>query len=160
MASSPTRGPNGVQIRGAEQFLALSRRLKAAGETELRKELNKSVRDAAKPLIPKIRESARSKGPKKGGLGERLAKKPYRTQTRTGASTAGVRVVGSKVDPRINDTGRIQHPVFGRSGSTVVQNVPGLKGYFDEPLNEAGPTIRQDVLQTLDDFSKRLTGGL
>jgi hypothetical protein len=56
-----------------------------------------------------------------------MAKKPYPVQTRTGAKTAGVRIVGTKVDPRINNLGRIQHPVFGRK-PPVVQYDPAPQG--------------------------------
>src|SRR5438874_2724411 len=101
-------------MRGAENFLKLSKALKAAGQTELRKELNKTMRDAAKPLIPKVQQAARDKLPKKNGLNERMARKSYRVQVRTGAQAAGVRIVGTKLDPRINNEGRIFHPVFGR----------------------------------------------
>jgi hypothetical protein len=61
-----------------------------------------------------------------------------------------VRIVGTKVDPRINSQGRIAHPVFGRKGSTVVQQVPRLKGYFDETLRESAPQVRADVVAVLE----------
>jgi hypothetical protein len=144
---------------GARDFLAVSKALKAAGETELRKELNKTVRDAAKPLAPKVRESARNSAPKHGGLNERLAKKPYRVQTRTGAKTAGVRIVGTKVDSRINDLGRIQHPVFGGK-KKVVQYDQNVKGYFDKPLEESGPAISREVVSAMDSFVRKLVRGI
>jgi hypothetical protein len=141
---------------GANDFLALSKRLKAAGKTELRKELNKTMNNAAKPLIPKIRQAAATKLPQSGGLAQRIAKKPYRAQTRTGAKTAGVRIVGTKVDPRI-DQGRVAHPVFGRK-PVVVQSV--TPGYFSETLERSGPEIRAEVVGALgafvDDLAKRL----
>lgn len=147
-----------VQARGARDFLAVSKSLKAAGQGELRKELNKTLRDAAKPLIPKVRESARQRGPKQGGLNEWLARKPVRAQVRTGAQTAGVRIVGTKVDPRINDQGRIQHPVFG-SKKRVVQQVPGLQGYFDRPLSESGPAVSRQVVSAMDGFVRKIVRG-
>jgi hypothetical protein len=140
-------------ITGADDFFKLSKALKAAGQGGLRKELSRAVSQAAKPLIPKVRESARERGPKKNKLNERLAKKPYRAQTRTGAQTAGV---GTKVDPRINSQGRIAHPVFGRPGSTVVQFDPDLKGYFDDPLRASAPQVRADVVAVLEQFADRI----
>jgi hypothetical protein len=150
---------NAQSIKGANDFLALSKRLKAAGEKGLRNELNKVMRDAAKPLIPKVREAARTSLPKHGGLNERIAKKPLRAQTRTGARTAGVRIVGSKVDPRINNEGRVYHPVFGNKPG-VVQQVPAAKGYFDETLANEGPGIRGEVLGAFGGFVERLVRGL
>lgn len=125
------------EIRGAEQFLALSKRLKREGQTGLRKELNKAMRDAAKPLIPKVRAAARADLPHRGGLAERIARKPYRVKVSTAASTAGVSIVGTKVDPRIN-AGRVYHPVFGHRPG-VTQSVRG--GYFDRTLSESGPSV-------------------
>ena len=147
---SATTGGTGVQ--GAEDFLRLSRALKAAGQTELRKQLNKTMRDAAKPLLPKVKAAAEANLPKKGGLNTRIAKKPFRVQTRTGASTAGVRIVGTKVDPRI-DQGRVYHPVFGRSPGVVQQVKPG---YFSETLAAEGPAVRDDLAQALEDFAGTL----
>ena len=144
----------GYSVRGSDQLLRVSKALKAAGEGDLRKQFHKTIRNAAKPAIPAVRESARSKAPKKGELNERLAKKPYRTQVRTGATTAGVRIVGTKVDPRMNSLGRIQHPVFGRPGKKVVQYDANLKGYFDEPLEKLGPGVQKDVVNAMTEFTR------
>lgn len=159
--SLQNRTPTGArQLNGADEFLRVSKALKAAGDTDLRKELHKAVQLAAKPLIPKVREAARSNLPRKGKLNERIAKKPYRSQTRTGVNTAGVRIVGTKVDPRINAQGRIAHPVFGRPGSTVVQHDSGTKGYFDETLRESAPQVQEDVVRVVRIFHARLLQGL
>jgi hypothetical protein len=141
---------------GPEQLLRVSRALKNAGETDLRKQFHKAIAAAAKPALPAVRASARAKGPARGGLNERLAKKPYRVQVRTGAKTAGVRIVGTKVDPRMNSLGRIQHPVFGRPGRKVVQYAPKLKGYFDEPLGRLGPGVQKDVVDAMTEFTRRI----
>lgn len=148
--------------KGTSDFLALSKALKEAGDTELRKELHKAMRDAAKPLIPKVREAARQSFPSRGGLNERMAKKPIRSAVRTGAKTAGVRIQGTKVDPRINNEGRIVHPVFGRTGkaanggkNAVVQKIPDAQGYFDKTISDDAPAIRDDVLNALGNFINR-----
>jgi hypothetical protein len=147
--------PVGLSTRGARDFYAVAKHLKTAGDGAVRKEFLKAVRGPAKPLPAKVKQSARDRGPKEGGLNEELAKKPVRVQTRTGAKTAGVRVVGTKVDPRINGLGRIQHPVFGRK-PPVVQYVPALKGYFDDPLMAAAPAIQTEVVRAMDDFVRDL----
>jgi hypothetical protein len=156
-------GPNALSQRGASDFFKLSKALKAAGQKGLRDELHKSVTEAAKPLIPKVREAARRELPAAGGLNERIAKKPYRAQARTGIKTAGVRITGSKVDPRINNAGRIGHPVFGRKGKAknggrnfVVQTVPSAKGYFDETLSREGPAVREAVVAAMREFTDRI----
>jgi hypothetical protein len=145
---------SGTGVQGAEDFLALSKALKAAGKAGLRKELHKAVAAAAKPLLPKVKEAARTSLPRAGGLNQRIARKPIRVQARTGEKTAGVRIVGSKVDPRINQ-GRVYHPVFGRTPG-VVQNVPGAVGYFDKTIEEGAPGVQGSVAQVLEDFAARI----
>lgn len=148
---------DGFSVRGANDFLAVSKKLKAAGEGGLRKEFHKAIQQAAKPLVPKVREAARRDLPKGGGLNERIARKPMRVQTRTGAKTAGVRIVGSKVDPRINQ-GRVYHPVFGHKPG-VVQQVPEAAGYFDETLRDASPEVQAEVREVLTDWTLRIIRG-
>lgn len=150
---------NARSIKGANDFLALSKRLKAAGEKDLRNELNKVMRDAAKPLIPKVKAAGGDRFPQSGGLAARMAKKPYRAQVRTGAKTAGVRIVGTKVDPRMDATGRIYHPVFGRKPG-VVQPAPEVKGYFSDTLAESGPEVRDMLVKALAGFTERIVKGL
>lgn len=147
---------------GPKDLLAISKHLKAAGQGDLRKEFHKGLQSAAKPLIPLVREVARADLPKKGGLNERIARKPLRAQVRTGAKTAGVRIVGTKVEPRINQ-GRVYHPVFGRKGKAanggrngVVQPIPQATGYFDKTLQNAGPKVRDDVSATMQEWTIRL----
>lgn len=152
---TPSAG-GGVKVQGAEALLVVSKRLKAAGETGLRKEFHKGLQQAAKPLIPLVRAAALADLPKHGKLNVRIARKPYRAQVRTGAKTAGVRIVGTKVDPRINAQGRVAHPVFGRPKSTVVQQVPAAKGYFDETIRDQAPRIRNDITDVLAEFARRM----
>lgn len=153
MASSPLQ--NARSTKGAEDFLRLSKAMKGSAP-ELRKELNKALRTAAKPIIPKIRQSARSNLPREGGLNERFAKKPLRAAVRTGEKTAGVRIQGTKTDPRVNAQGRVAHPVFGRPRSTVVQQVPSAVGYFDRPAQDSAPQVRSELVAVLADFKKQL----
>lgn len=141
---------------GADDLLALSKKLKAMGQTELRKELHKAVRDAAKPLIPKVKEAARAKLPRSGGMNEHYARKRYRAQTRTGVQTAGVRIVAPKTDPRVDEQGRVAHPVFGRRDiPKEIQTVPGAKGFFSETLRQEGPEVRDEVLEVIRDYTIR-----
>lgn len=145
-------GTDNVSVRGADEFLRLSKSLKAAGQTGLRKELNKAMQAAAKPLIPKVKAAAAATLPKRGGLAQRVARKPYRVQVRTGEATAGVRITAAKIDPRI-DEGRLFHPVFGRKPGVVQSVTPG---YFSDTMSESGPAVRDDLAQALEDFAGSL----
>lgn len=145
------------EIRGAEQFLALSKRLKNAGETGLRKELNKALRNASKPLTLKTKAAARAKLPTRGGLAALVAGEPQRVQVRTGAGTAGVRIVVGKKGggARAADAGLIRHPVFGTS-TIVTQSV--TPGWFSETAQDQAPQIRDDVATVLEDFTRKVVG--
>lgn len=143
------------EIRGAEQFLALSKALKAAGRTELRKELHKQMRAAAKAAMPKAQERLADALP--SGLKNRAAVRqvvrvktgkdpgvtvavPYGKRKRNGMSAQNARMLNSR--------GSIRHPVFARDDQTssqwrwVNQRVPG-SAWFDDTYTEAAPELRK-----------------
>ena len=143
------------EVRGADQFLKLSKALKHAGRTELRKELHKGLRDGAKPLIPKARAEALRRLPSSGGLAKQIAKEPMRVQVRTGR-TPGVRiVVGRKRGgARQANRGVIRHPVFGNRDVWVDQKVP--PGWFDDPLRKGAPGVRPELEKAIDRIADRI----
>jgi hypothetical protein len=133
------------EVSGADQFFDLSKALKAAGRTDLRRELNTGLRRAARPLVAKTRAEARQRLPKRGGLAERVAKAPQRVQVRTGARTAGVRIVVGKDKSGAGgaNRGTVRHPVFGNRDVWVMQEV--APGWFDDPLRDSAPAVRRDL---------------
>jgi hypothetical protein len=141
----------------AEDFLAVSKRLKAAGNTGLRRELNKNIRKAAKPVINETRKAARARLPKRGGLADLVAAEPQRVQVRTGAKTYGVRIVVGKRrgGARGADRGVVRHPVFG-GGTWVSQPVP--PGWFTETARQKAPEARKDVLEALQAVKRQVVG--
>lgn len=161
------------EVKGTADFLRLSKALKAAGRTEMRKELNKRLRQAGKPLIPKIREAALRELPKKGGLAERMAKRPIRIEPRTGVDP-GVKVVMPKTQEGYND-GVIRHPVFdehklgkGQFGPRakpvpwVEQKIgPGL--WFDDEIvanrDKVVPLIERAINSVLEDIVREAKRG-
>lgn len=146
------------EIHGAESFLQLSKALKHAGRTDMRKELHKGVRKAARPLIPKARAEARRRLPKRGGLAELVAREPARTQVRTGADP-GVRIVIGKKrgGARATNRGAIRHPVFGDKSKWVEQRISPA-GWFDESMMGEKRAIQRDIekaiLNVVDQISR------
>lgn len=104
-----------IRITGAQDFAKLSKALKEAGRTELRKALNKGIRDGVKPLVPLVRASAAQKLPHRGGLARTVARKPVRVVPRTGANP-GVQLVVGRAQQAYT-SGRIRHPVFADAKS-------------------------------------------
>lgn len=149
-------------ITGAEDFLKLSKALKHAGRTTLRKELNKGLREASKPLIASTRKAARERLPKSGGLAELVAKTPQRVQVRTGAQTAGVRivVVKSKSGARRANRGVLRHPVFAdsskdrRDWTWVDQKVNS--DWFDGPLREGAPLVVPHLRAAMEKVAQQI----
>jgi hypothetical protein len=143
------------EVRGADQFLRLSKALKDAGRTELRKELTKGMRVAAKPLVAKTRAAARTQLPQRGGLADQVAREPQRIQVRTGRDP-GVRVVVARRrgGARSTNVGVVRHPVFADGSKTrskwtwTNQNV--RPGWFDDTLRAESPAIRRDLERALE----------
>lgn len=138
------------QVNGADQFLRLSKSLKAAGRTGMRKELNKRIKAAAKPSVQAVKDAARSGLPRRGGAGAFFAKKRASVVTRTG-SDPGVKVKFAKADQRLDTEGRLTHPVFGRP-PFVVQKV--RSGVLSEGFQSSAPEVRGEIekaIQTVAD---------
>lgn len=141
-----------IRVTGAEDFLALSKRLKAEGKGELRKELNKGMRVGAKPLVAETRGALRAGLPSSGGLNTFMARKPMRIKVATGG-TPGVSVV-SKIDPRV-DAGRIAHKTFGHA-PIVQQRIPA--GLFSKTLEREAPAVRKELVKAIETMQRRVYG--
>jgi hypothetical protein len=138
------------EINGADQFLKLSKALKAAGATQLRKELNKGLRQATKPLIADTRASALEHLPKAGGLAALVAKSPQRVRVTTGKDP-GVSIVvagGKKSGAYGAEIGVVRHPVFGHKDRFVSQNVK--PGWFSEPLAAGASKVLPELEKAID----------
>lgn len=140
----------GFEVTGTEDFLRLSRGLKAAGRTDLRKELHKGLQEAAKHLIPFTRAEARAILPKRGGLNERIARAPQRVRIKTG-SNPGVSLVAGRAGSgaRGAQFGEVAHPVFntGKWGRTKVP-----KFWLTTPIREH----QTDTVNRLEDALERV----
>ena len=149
------------EVKGADQFLRLSKALKQAGRTELRKELTKGLRDGARPLIPLARAAARQQIPHRGGLADLVAREPMRVQVRTGAKTAGVRIVvgNRRGAARATNAGLLRHPVFG-TAVCVSQRVTESAGWFDETLTRNAPIVRPELERALQRVADRVVKGV
>jgi hypothetical protein len=155
----------GAEDMGARVFYEMSAKLKRAGAGDLRKQLHKEVREAAKPLLPAVRRQAAARFPTRGGLNKHMAKgSRYRTVAKTGLSTAGVSIRANRTDPRVDRRGRVQHPIFGRKPDksrrkelaaagktdTAVQMVPNAVGFFSETIEERAHYVKKDLLDALE----------
>lgn len=155
------------EVRGAEDFLKLSKALKGV-RPELRKELHKAMRDAGKPLVKVAQDAAGDVFPKRGGLAARESRVRFASQVRTGADTAGLRITAPGrfvVAKTTNKTGRFRHPVFARKGTTrkqwswVNQPVSGSQGWFDRRMKAAAPQVRPSIEAAMENTVRKVIHG-
>lgn len=151
------------QVRGADDFLRLSKALKAAGHADLRKRLHKGMRDAVKKVMPEAERNLAEQLPylNRGKAVSQVV------QVKTGRDpgvTVGMRY-GSKrsTNARLaNSKGVFRHPVFADGEKTrrewrwVDQPVPGAKGWFDKTYINAAPDIRRRIEAEMTDVVERI----
>lgn len=133
--------------------------MKRVGDGELRKDLLRGLNRATKPLKEAARASALAKLPRRGGLGEIVANAKVTGANRVGGRSVGVRISGKSKghDLEAIDSGVVRHPVFGRPKSWVTQSV--TPGWWSQPMEESGDEVRREVLNVLDDVTRRLADG-
>jgi hypothetical protein len=150
-------------VQGAEDFLKLSKALKAAGRTGLRTELDKELRRAVRPLIPMTQAAARRQLPSAGGFAEQVAREPQRVQVRTGATTAGVRIIVGRRrgGARAANRGVIRHPVFGNRDIWVSQRISEGTGWFDDTLEREAPRVARPAVEAaMETIVQRVVDGV
>jgi hypothetical protein len=94
-----------MALNGSAELAAVAARLKLAGDAALRLQLLRGLRNGAKPLIPRVQDAARAQLPRAGGLNEQVASQRVSVQIRTGARTAGVRLVTRAPDTAADRSG-------------------------------------------------------
>lgn len=140
-----------VQLRvEGDALKALQRKLKAVDARDLRRELNRALREGAAPLVQDARDAARDSLPRAGGLNERIASKP----TSISVMQAGVRVRVKGSDAASINRGRISHPVFGNRDVWVRQ--PVRAGYFTDRMRREAPKVRPDLIRAMDRVAEKI----
>lgn len=148
----------GVKITkvGSSSLADVGKRLRQAGDRELRRELLRGIREGTKPLIKDAKSNALRTLPTRGGLGARVARTRIDTRTRTGSRTAGVRLTAATNavrDPKRIDRGRIRHPVYGHR-PWVFQNVQ--PGWFSDAMRNGAPKVRKELLNAIHRISVKI----
>lgn len=154
-------------ITGADDFLRLSKALKAAGATEMRKALHKSLRDAAKPLTKETQQALADAVPPR--LKSRAAKTAQTVQVSTGRDP-GVRILKrfgkrgsglSASNARLLNQGKgVRHPVFDNREVWATTPVPAAAGWFDDTLEAGAPKVRRELEAAMEDVARQVLRGL
>jgi hypothetical protein len=144
-------GADGV-VSGTRELDAFARKLKAAGEGGLKRELTRRQEEAMARLRPVIKNRALSSLPRSGGLAALVAGSELAVTT-VGDGTQ-LTMSGSINLAAIN-AGRLSHPVFGK-GPNVTQSVK--PGFFDTPAREHERDFAHELDEALEDVKRDIEG--
>ena len=135
----------------------LAARLKAAGAVGLRAEMVAGLRAVAKPMVPLLQQSARTRLPRAGGLNEVVASQKPKVQVRTTGRTAGVRV-RSQVKGNYTNTGTWRHPVFGDRKKWVQETDDHAAGWWDDTIEAHGDEAKAAAMGVLRAVGRQVMG--
>lgn len=146
-----------LELRGANQFAAVAKALKEMGDKGLQREFNRALRDAAKPFIDAVHESALRRLPSHGGLAQRVAGTGVRVRKSDNRKGTGIRLVatgkiGAKDISRMN-RGQVRHPVFGHQ-PWVTQSIS--PGFWDQAVEAVSSTVMRQMQAALDDVARKI----
>lgn len=162
------------EVKGADQFLRLSKALKDAGQTDVRKALHKGLRDTANQVKPEVAKGLAEALPKALASKGQNVKQAIVVKTgRDPGVTAVVRYgkagrgLGASNARMVNRSGQFRHPVYGsgekvrKEWAWVSQSVDG-EGWFDKGWANQAPTIRKgleaELERVADDIVRRARG--
>ena len=116
----------------------------------IKRELYKSLRDSAKPLLNDARLAARSELPQAGGLAAQVAARPMSVSITQG----GVRIRVRGMDARSTNRGRLRHPVYGNRERWVTQEIK--PEWFTNAMRSNADKVRPDLLRAMDRAAQRI----
>lgn len=150
-----------ARIEGADQLRDLARRLRAAGASDLRKELLAGIRSTTKPLQAEMLAHAGRVLPQRGGFGRTVAKAKLAARTKTSGREIGVRIIvdAPKGDPKLDmaktDAGKLRHLTFGHK---PWQNQKVAPGAFSAPFEAGAPRVQTAITEAMDHVAGRIEG--
>lgn len=137
----------------SRELADLAKRLKAAGESGVRREMVRSLKAAAQPMVPKLREAALADLPRRGGLNERVANHPIKVSVRTSGRRMGVSI---RAQWTATNKATWRHPVFGNREKWVTQTFSRAGGWFDKTAQANTPAAKARVTYVLREVAGRV----
>jgi hypothetical protein len=148
-----------LEIQGAEEFAAVAKALKQAGEKDLQKELRVAIQRAAEPMVDAVREHIEQYLPDRYAAVLAPALKTGQSW-RTGGSVTGLVLTGyakgrsKRRYVKAINAGILRHPVWGNRSAWVAQQV--RPGFWDEPMANAAEKPTEEIQQALGDVAGKL----
>jgi len=140
-----------LETRGAAQLRQLSRRMHTAAQ-DLPAEIAAAARRAMGPLPSKLKGSALSVLPAKGGLNRDVA---FRGTFRVYRIPSGARLVAQhEYDIVGMNYGVVYHPLFGDMGHWYRQVI--AEGWWDRVIDNVEPAARQEMDKALTNTRRKI----
>lgn len=159
-------GPLDLKVRGADKLAKVGKALREAGDKELKKELTRGMRAAAKPMVAEAKRAAKDKLPRHGGLNARVARSRMTVQVRTSGRRLGVRIAangpkeagGRSLNIRALNRGEFKHPVWARGprDKWVWAEQSIEPGWFDDTLTRQRPRVQGELIKAIDAVARRV----
>ncbi len=149
---------------GAEEFAALARRLKAAGERDLRRELYRAISDAAQPVARDVSAFAHLAPYMPDRYAAVLSEDMRVTVSRLAGANPAIRLVAQgrrkkRKLKRLNE-GFLTHPLYGDREHWFTQGPLGggmRAGFFRDEAEKAAPEIRDKILAAMHEVAAKAT---
>lgn len=146
-------------IEGAEQFRELARRLKEAGDKELRSELYKGINRAVKPMKQDIKAHVGYYMPAAYAavlrkslsltISKRASKRDPGVRLKAKARGASrLRKVGQL------DDGDLEHPLFGMRMHWYTKTIK--PGFFSNETKDRAPEVRIEIVNVMNDVAEKV----
>lgn len=156
-SSGPTLGGSElIQVTGADRLADVTKALRQVGNKDLRNKMTRTLRANARPLIQDARRNARRILPEEGGVNEVVARSKFRVSIHGMGKRVGVRITAVGLDSRLDKTGRLRHPTFGRREKGDWKEQQVQPHWFSDPMQAGAPKVRRDMLITLGEIGKEL----
>lgn len=145
-----------IRVEGADKLGVLAKELRRTGNKELSRELYSALNRATKAMRAEALKTAEQDLPREGGLNQRVAASRLSTRRR-GGRNPGVKIVAKGLRQLdLIDRGEVRHPVYGRRGRWVRQQIPDAEGWFTKSLEASADEVRQEILTAIDDIAKKI----
>jgi hypothetical protein len=123
--------------------------------------VSRAIRSEAQPLVDAVKKAAADQLPHRGGLAARVAAERVTTSVRTGANTAGVRLIQRKHDAKATNSGYVRHPVFGTwRPDTPTQEIPRATGWWSQTLQARSEAVTPKVVEAMNEAAAAIERGL
>ncbi len=147
--------PADLRIEGQQQLHEVYKELKRVGDTELRKQLNRAIRESTKPMKDAVKASALDRLPKRGGLAQLIANSKITSPVKKGSQTAGVTIKATNQhDVAAMNKGNLRHKVWGKAWAKKTQQISA--GWFSDPIEARRGDVQKSVEGALQEVARQL----